>query len=171
MTKHLMCVLAFIVMLSGCAMKANDNGQFSTVPVTNHDMVIYTCTGVETQFVDYRPVVTSIAVMPRAVTVMDVGANWVATWEGGKLEAPQLYKDLLGKIDGNIDTVSGKRFYRTNGLLTGSPSFDYSTVNPLTGNGSGMTFFRCTVGPVDTPTVPVLITPSPSETTDKVDAK
>ncbi|QVW55318.1 hypothetical protein pEaSNUABM29_00278 [Erwinia phage pEa_SNUABM_29] len=169
--KHLLFVFAFISLLSGCAMAPDDQGQFSTVPVTNHDMVIYTCTGANESFSDYRPVLNNLQLLPRAVTIMDVGANWVATWEGGKLESPQLYKDMLGKIDGNINTQSGQRFYRINGVLTATPTFSYSDVNPLTGTGKGMTFFRCTQGPVDQPSTPMLITTSPEQSTDKVDAK
>ncbi|AWN08856.1 hypothetical protein MLDJOKPK_00284 [Salmonella phage SPAsTU] len=169
--KHLLFVFAFISLLTGCAMAPDSKGQFSTVPVTNHDMVIYTCTGANETFSDFRPELSNLQLLPRAVTVIDVGANWVATWKGNKLESPQLYKDLLGKVDGNIDPITGQRFYRLNAVLSGSPTFSYSTVNPTTGSGKGMTFFRCTIGSIDEPATPMLITPSPDQSADKVDAK
>ncbi|ECF2860915.1 hypothetical protein E2G70_11045 [Salmonella enterica subsp. enterica serovar Agona] len=148
MLKRILVVVAFVMTLASCAIQPNAEGQFSTVPVDQHDMVIYTCTGASQEFVDFKPVPSSLKLMPLSVLVMDTGANWVASWNEGKIESPQLYKDLLGKVDGNLNVVTGERYYRVNGLLSKTPTFAYSSINYKTGEGKGVTFFRCHEGSI-----------------------
>ncbi|ANZ49525.1 hypothetical protein WELLINGTON_172 [Erwinia phage Wellington] len=142
-------IAAFFVamLLGGCALTTT-NGQFSTAPVAPTDFVTYTCTGAQETFVNWRPDVAQVKLYPVAVTVIDNGSNWVATFPGGKVESPQLYKDLLGKVDGSVDLLQGTRYYRLN---TTPPTYSYSTVD-MSGNGSGATFFRCQVGTGDAAT-------------------
>ncbi len=146
MLKRFLLVITAAFLLASCALQPTANGQFSTVPVESHDMVIYTCMGVEQDFTNYKPVVSSTNLMLGSVTVIDTGANWVATWPNGKIESPQLYKDLLGKVNGNIDPITGQRYYRVNGLLSKTPTFAYSTLEYKTGDGKGITFFHCKEG-------------------------
>jgi len=139
------CAFMLTLMLGGCAL-STVNGQFSTVPVPATDFQTYTCTGAQETFVAWKPDLTQVKLYPVAVTVIDNGSNWVATFDGGKVESPQLYKDLLGKIDGNVDLLTGTRYYRLN---TTPPTYSYSNVD-ASGNGTGATFFRCQVGTSDT---------------------
>jgi hypothetical protein len=137
---------AFLItlMLGGCAL-TTVNGAFTAVPVPAGDLQTYTCTGAQETFEGWAPSLAQTKLYPVAVTVIDNGSNWVATFDGGKIESPQLYKDLLGKIDGNVDLLTGTRYYRLN---TTPPTFSYSNVD-VNGNGTGATFFRCQIGTGD----------------------
>lgn len=157
--KRLFIVFAFISLLTGCVQSPSNIGQFSSTPVKNHDLVIYTCTGTQEKFIDYRPVLDNLQKMPRSVTVLDVGASWVATWDGGKLESPKMFKDVIGKIDGNVNTATGERYYRINKTVNDGPTYSFSDVNPHTGEGKGMTFFRCSGGLIDEVPTPITIVP------------
>lgn len=161
--KHLLFVFAFISLLTGCALNASSTEQFSNEPVPNRDMVIYTCTGAQEEFENHRPMLNNLQLMSRSVTVVDIGTNWVATWDGGKLESPVLYKDVLGKVDGNVNLDTGERFYRINNVMNDNPTFSYSNVNQTTGSGNGMTFFRCTSGVIDETPTPMILVPSDEE--------
>ncbi|QXO09603.1 hypothetical protein pEaSNUABM11_00179 [Erwinia phage pEa_SNUABM_11] len=157
------CAFLVTLTLGGCAL-TNVNGAFTAVPVPAGDIQTYTCTGAQETFVNWQPQLASTKLYPVAVTVIDNGSNWVATFDGGKIESPQLYKDLLGKIDGSVDLLQGTRYYR---LKTTPPTYSYSTVD-ASGNGTGATFFRCQVGTGDAATAAATpasaITPSDAAT-------
>lgn len=65
------------------------------------------------------------------------GCKLVATWDGGKLESPMMFKDVVGKIDGNVNTTTGERYYRINKTANDSPTYSFSDVNPHTGKVKG----------------------------------
>ena len=136
-----------ITWLAGCAIAPTQNGQFGTVPVDATDITIYQCSATKESFTKYQPELGSLQLMPFVATVIDGGANWVATYPGGKVESPQLYKDLLGKIDGAIDLTTGARYYKIKARDAKAPVYSTSTVNSMTGNGEGMTFLQCTLVP------------------------
>ncbi|MCU6316431.1 hypothetical protein KWH52_17080, partial [Proteus mirabilis] len=148
MLKRVLVVVAFVMTLAISSIQPNAAGLISTAFADQHNMVIYTCNGASHELVDFNSVPSSLKLMPLSVLVMDTGANWVASWNEGKIESPQLYKDLLGKVDGNLNVVTGERYYRVNGLLSKTPTFAYSTVNYKTGEGKGVTFFRCHEGSI-----------------------
>lgn len=143
----LLVTILMVTWLAGCALAPTQNGQFGTVPVDATDITIYQCSATKESFTKYQPELGSLQLMPFAATVIDGGANWVATYPGGKVTSPQLYKDLLGKIDGAVDLTTGQRFYKIRALGAKAPIFSTSTVDPLTGTGNGMTFLQCTLAP------------------------
>lgn len=155
MLKHMIVVLALVFGLTGCALTQSPTGQFNTVPAAQKDLSVYTCYGASEKFANFQPQVSNLQLWPITVQVFDVGSSWAATYEGGKLESPQLYNDLIGKVDGAIDTKAGTRYYRVNGV---SPTFSYSSVD-ADGNGSGVTFFRCRIGSLVDPVPPLLNPP------------
>lgn len=149
MVKHLLAAFfaVMVVALTGCAIAPSQSGQFGTVPVEATSFTVYQCSATKETFVHYQPQLGSLQLLPFGATVIDTGANWVATYPNGKVETPQLFKDLLGKIDGAVDVTTGTRYYRIKGFNAKAPTFSYSTVSPLTGDGEGMTFLQCTVAP------------------------
>ncbi|ECE0087253.1 hypothetical protein SI71_16660 [Salmonella enterica subsp. enterica] len=70
-----------------------------------------------------------------------------------------MFKDVVGKIDGNVNTTTGERYYRINKTANDSPTYSFSDVNPHTGEGKGMTFFRCNGGLIDEVPTPITIVP------------
>lgn len=152
MMKYLVAAL-LAVLLSGCAMAPNASGQFGTVPVeTASTFAVYQCSATKESFSHFQPQLGKLQLLPFAATVVDNGSTWAATFPGGKIESPQLYKDLLGKIDGAVDMTTGIRYYRIRGLNAKAPTFSFSTVNPVSGDGEGMTFLQCTEAPPAQPT-------------------
>jgi len=152
MVKYLFAVLAS-ALLAGCAMAPNQAGQFGTVPVeTAETFAVYQCSATQETFAHFQPQLGKLQLLPFAATVIDNGSTWVATFPGGKVESPQLYKDLLGKIDGAVDVTTGIRYYRIRGVNAKAPTYSYSSVDGRTGEGTGMTFLQCT----PTPTPPML---------------
>lgn len=124
-------------------MEQGSNGVLSTKPAESHSFVVYTCSSVATEFKHFKPVPGHLEIIPGAVTVLDGGSTWVATSPTGKTESPLLFKDLLGKLDANVNLLTGERYYRVN---TTPPSYSYSNVNPVSGDGVGKTFFMCSQG-------------------------
>ncbi|QVW28677.1 hypothetical protein pEaSNUABM8_00180 [Erwinia phage pEa_SNUABM_8] len=148
MLKRLMLLVTVVMatLLAGCAIAPNQSGQFGTVPVEATSFTIYQCSATKETFTHFQPQLGSLQLQPYSATVIDNGAGWVATYPGGKVESPQLYKDLLGKIDGAIDLTDGARYYRIKGRDK-PPVFSTSTVDATTGNGTGMTFLQCVLAP------------------------
>ncbi|ANZ48736.1 hypothetical protein BIZ83_gp117 [Erwinia phage vB_EamM_ChrisDB] len=148
MLKRLMLmVVVMSTLLAGCAIAPNQSGQFGTVPVEATSFTIYQCSATKENFTRFQPQLGSLQLQPYSATVIDNGAGWVATYPDGKVESPQLYKDLLGKIDGAVDLSTGARYYRIHALGARAPVFSTSTVNPNTGDGIGMTFLQCVLAP------------------------
>lgn len=139
-------LMMMALILSGCALQSSTAGQFGTVPVEAKAFTVYQCTAAKESFVHYQPQVGKLQLMPFSATVTDNGATWHASYPEGSVQSPQLFKDLLGKIDGSVD-ATGERYYRIHLLPSKAPSYSYSTVDPLTGDGEGMTFFNCGVTP------------------------
>ena len=144
-----MCMAGLMLMafvLSGCALQSSPTGQFGTVPVAAKDFTVYQCTAAKETFVHYQPQIGKLQLLPFSASITENGATWHASYPGGDIQSPQMYKDLLGKIDGSVD-ANGVRYYRVHLLPNKAPTFSYSTVNPITGDGEGMTFFQCSVAP------------------------
>lgn len=147
MFKRLMLLAVFL--LAGCQLAPTSTGQFGTVPVESQSFVAYQCSATKEAFTHFTPQLGALQLLPFSATVIDTGSNWVATYPGGKVESPQLYKDLLGKIDGAVDLTTGTRYYRIKPRDAKAPVFSTSTVNPMTGDGVGMTFLQCSVFPTE----------------------
>ncbi|QVW55788.1 hypothetical protein pEaSNUABM9_00207 [Erwinia phage pEa_SNUABM_9] len=149
MLKRLMLLVTVVMatLLAGCAIAPNQSGQFGTVPVEATSFTIYQCSATKETFTHFQPQLGSLQLQPYSATVIDNGAGWVATYPGGKVESPQLYKDLLGKIDGAIDLTTGARYYRIHARDAKAPVFSTSTVSATTGDGEGMTFLQCVLAP------------------------
>ncbi|QQO90649.1 hypothetical protein pEaSNUABM42_00165 [Erwinia phage pEa_SNUABM_42] len=143
MRKLQMLFVALIMLVAGCAMAPNPTGQFGTIPVAATEFTVYQCSAAKETFVKYQPQIGKLELMPFSVTVVDNGATWHASYPSGDVQSPQLFKDLLGKIDGSVDPLTGTRYYRLHGSQGKNATYSYSTVDPSTGNGEGMTFFQC----------------------------
>ncbi|ANZ49246.1 hypothetical protein HUXLEY_164 [Erwinia phage vB_EamM_Huxley] len=147
MRKLQMLFVALIMLAAGCAMAPNTTDQFGTIPVAATEFTVYQCSAAKETFVKYQPQLGKLELMPFSVTVVDNGATWHASYPGGDVQTPQLYKDLLGKIDGSVDLFTGTRYYRLHGSQGKNATYSYSTVDPTTGNGEGMTFLQCATSP------------------------
>ncbi|QVW56303.1 hypothetical protein pEaSNUABM6_00167 [Erwinia phage pEa_SNUABM_6] len=143
MRQFAMMIIACVMLLSGCALAPNTTGQFGTIPVAATDFTVYQCSAAKETFVKYQPQIGKLELLPFSATVVDNGATWHASYPGGGIQSPQLYKDLLGKIDGSIELLTGTRYYRLHGSQGKNATYSYSNVDPATGNGEGMTFFQC----------------------------
>lgn len=143
----LLVTILMVTWLAGCTLAPTQNGQFGTVPVDATNFTVYQCSATKETFSKFQPQLGSLQLQPYAAMVIDGGSNWVATYPGGKVESPQLYKDLLGKIDGAVDLTTGQRYYKIRAMGAKAPVFSTSTVNPNTGDGEGMTFLQCTLAP------------------------
>lgn len=159
MFKYMMAMLFVIFGLSGCALSPTPSGAFGTVPATSTSLTIYQCSAAKETFVHFQPQLGQVELLPFSTTVIDGGSNWIATYPDGKVQTPPLYKDLLGKIDGAVDMTTGTRYYKVKGLNAAlTPTYSYSSVDPLTGTGSGMTFFRCELAPTPEDTATTIAT-------------
>ena len=139
----LACMVLGVWWLAGCAMVQSPDGQFSTEPVPLMEPQVFQCSVAKETFKGFKPELGNLELMFYRARVTDHGAYWEADVDGKQVTSPQLFKDMLGKLDGSLDPNTGARFYRLHFTNTNPPYYSFSTVNPKTGDGTGMTLFRC----------------------------